>query len=452
MTKKYEINMCEGPLLPKLVLFAVPLMLSSILQLLYNAADVIVVGRFAGSSALAAVSSTGSLINLIVNLFIGLSVGANVAAARFFGAKDDRGVHEVVHTSMLLSIIGGIGVGIIGVTCSGTFLGWMDSPPDVIDQATLYMQIYFCGMPASMVYNFGASILRAIGDTRRPLIFLTISGAVNVVLNLILVIFFHMGVAGVAIATVVSQVLSAIFVVVCLIRAKGSSFCLDLKKLHIYRSKLMLILQTGVPAGIQGSVFSISNVLIQSSINSFGSTAMAGNGAAANIEGFIYVAMNAFHHAALTFTSQNLGAHNLARIKRVAVTCVLIVTVVGLVIGSAAYFAGEALLSIYDDDPSVIEFGMVRMQIICFTYFFCGIMDVMGGLMRGLGYSIAPMIVSLLGACAFRVIWIYTFFAWNPTLMCLYTSYPISWVLTAAAHAVCFFFAMRTMKRKLGGA
>jgi len=334
----------------------------------------------------------------------------------------------------------------------GTFLSWMDSPPDVIGQATLYMQIYFCGMPASMVYNFGASILRAIGDTRRPLVFLAISGAVNVVLNLILVIFFHMGVAGVAIATVTSQVVSAVFVVICLMRAKGSSFCLDLKKLRIYRGKLMLILQTGIPAGIQGSVFSISNVLIQSSINSFGSTAMAGNGAAANIEGFIYVAMNAFHHAALTFTSQNLGAHNLARIKRVAMTCVLIVTVVGLVIGSAAYFAGEALLSIYDDDPAVIKFGMVRMQIICFTYFFCGIMDVMGGLMRGLGYSIMPMIVSLLGACAFRVIWIYTFFAWNPTLMCLYTSYPISWVLTAAAHAVCFFFAMRTMKRKLGGA
>ncbi len=442
--------MCEGPLLPKLVLFAVPLMLSSILQLLYNAADIIVVGRFAGSSALAAVSSTGSLINLIVNLFIGLSVGANVAAARFFGAKDEQGVHEVVHTAMLLSVIGGIGVGIIGFTCSKTFLGWMDSPPDVIDQAALYMKIYFCGMPASMVYNFGASILRAIGDTRRPLIYLTISGAVNVVLNLVLVIVFHLGVAGVAIATVVSQVLSAIFVVICLIRAKGASFCLNLKKLRMYRSKLTLILQTGIPAGIQGSVFSISNVLIQSSINSFGSIAMAGNGAAANIEGFIYVAMNAFHHAALTFTSQNLGAHNLQRIKRVAVTCVLIVTVVGLVIGSAAYFAGEALLSIYDDDPAVIEYGMVRMQIICFTYFLCGIMDVMGGLMRGLGYSIAPMIVSLLGACAFRVMWVYTFFAWNPTLPCLYTSYPISWVLTATAHAVCFFVAMRTVKKKLG--
>ncbi|MBQ7982869.1 MAG: MATE family efflux transporter, partial [Clostridia bacterium] len=359
MTRKYEMNMCEGPLLSKLVLFAVPLMLSSILQLLYNAADVIVVGKFAGSTALAAVSSTGSLINLIVNLFIGLSVGANVAAARFFGAKDERGVHETVHTAMLLSIIGGIAVGIIGFFCSGTFLKWMDSPPDVIGQATLYMQIYFCGMPASMVYNFGASILRAIGDTRRPLIFLTISGIVNVILNLVLVIVFHMGVAGVAIATVVSQVLSAIFVVVCLIRAEGSAFQLFPRKLRIYRDKLQIMLRTGIPAGIQGSVFSISNVLIQSSINSFGSIAMAGNGAAGNIEGFIYVAMNAFHHAALTFASQNLGAHNLARIRRVAVTCVLIVTVVGLALGGAALLCGEMLLSIYDSDPAVISYGMV---------------------------------------------------------------------------------------------
>ena len=450
MTKKYEINMCEGPLLSKIILFSVPLMLSSILQLLYNAADVIVVGRFAGSSALAAVSSTGSLINLIVNLFIGLSVGANVAAARFFGAKDDQGVHEVVHTSMLLSIIGGIFVGIVGFTFSRTFLEWMDSPPDVIDQAALYMKIYFCGMPAQMIYNFGSSILRAIGDTRRPLMFLTISGAVNVVLNLILVIFFHMGVAGVAIATIVSQLLSAIFVVTCLIRAKGSSFCLDIKKLRIYRSKLMLIMQTGVPAGVQGSLFSVSNVLIQSSINSFGSTAMAGNGAAGNIEGFVYVAMNAFHHAALTFTSQNLGARNFDRIKRVAIQCVLIVTVVGFAVGGGAMLAAEPLLSIYDSDPEVIAFGVLRMQIICLTYFGCGIMDVMGGLMRGLGYSITPMIVSLIGACGFRIFWIYTFFAWNPTLSCLYTSYPISWGLTAAAHAVCFVFALRAVKKKLG--
>ena len=261
--------------------------------------------------------------------------------------------------------------------------------------------------------------------------------------------FPSLGIAGVAIATIVSQILSATFVVICLIRAKGSSFCLDLKKLRIYRSKLMIILKTGVPAGIQGSFFSVSNVLIQSSINSFGSVAMAGNGAAGNIEGFVYVAMNAFHHAALTFTSQNLGARNIARIKKVAVLCTLIVTAVGLAVGGGAMLAAKPLLSIYDSNPEVIYYGVLRMQIICLTYFGCGIMDVMAGLMRGLGYSIAPTIVSLIGACLFRVFWIYTFFAWNPTLPCLYTSYPISWGLTSAAHAVCFVFALRSVKKKL---
>lgn len=451
MTKKYEINMCEGPLFSKLILFAVPLMLSSILQLLYNAADVIVVGKFAGHTALAAVSSTGSLVNLITNLFIGLSVGANVATARFFGAKDDRSVYETVHTSMLLSIIGGIGVGLIGFFGARTFLGWMGSPDDVIDLATLYLKIYFLGMPASMVYNFGASILRAIGDTRRPMVYLIISGALNVALNLILVIFFDMGVAGVAIGTVASQILSAVFAVWTLVRGSdGASFRLYPKQMRVYRDKLNVILRTGIPSGIQGSVFSLSNVLIQSSINSFGSVAMAGNGAAGNIEGFIYVAMNAFHHAALTFTSQNLGASNIARIKKVFGACILLVTVIGFALGAAALFFGESLLSIYDSDPEVIAFGILRMQIICLTYFFCGIMDVFAGLMRGLGNSVTPMIVSLLGACGLRILWIYTIFAMEPTLTCLYISYPVSWVVTSAAHFVCFILEMRKVERKIG--
>ncbi len=449
MTKKYEINMCEGPLLSKLFLFAVPLMLSSILQLLYNAADVIVVGQFAGETALAAVTSTGSLVNLIVNLFIGLSVGANVATARFFGAKDDEGVRETVHTSMLLSIIGGFIVAAIGFFGARTFLGWMGSPHDVIDQATLYLQIYFLGMPASMVYNFGSSILRAIGDTRRPLIFLTISGLVNVVLNLILVIVFHMGVAGVAIATVASQVISAVFVVVCLMRAEGSSFQFFPQKMRIYKNKMSVILQTGIPAGIQGSVFSLSNVLIQSSINSFGSTAMAGNGAAANIEGFVYVAMNAFHHAALTFTSQNLGARNIARIKKVFGMCIMLVTVIGLAIGVVVLLFAEPLLSIYNSDPTVISYGLQRLEIFMLTYFTCGIMDVFSGLMRGLGNSVTPMIVSLLGACGLRVLWIYTAFAITPTLLCLYISYPVSWVVTSLAHFVCFVITLRKTEKRL---
>ncbi|MBP3919584.1 MAG: MATE family efflux transporter [Clostridia bacterium] len=453
MAKKYEINMCEGPLFSKLIAFALPLMLSSILQLLYNAADVIVVGQFAGHAALAAVSSTGSLVNLIVNLFIGLSVGANVATARFFGAKDDRSVHETVHTSMLLSIIGGIGVGIIGFFGARTFLLWMGSPDDVIDLAALYLKIYFVGMPASMVYNFGASILRAIGDTRRPMRYLMISGAVNVVLNLVLVIFFDMSVAGVAIGTVASQLLSAIFVVYALVRgSEGSSFQLFPHKMRIYRDKLVIILQTGIPSGIQGSVFSLSNVLIQSTINSFGSVAMAGNGAAANIEGFIYVAMNAFHHAALTFTSQNLGAHNLARIKRIFWQCILLVTSVGFILGCAALFFGPQLLSIYDSDPQVISFGIVRMQIICLTYFTCGIMDVFAGLMRGLGNSVTPMVVSLLGACGLRVVWLYTVFALEPTLRCLYISYPVSWVVTSLAHGICFIIQMKKTQKRLAAA
>ncbi|MGM9624357.1 MAG: MATE family efflux transporter [Eubacteriales bacterium] len=450
MTKKYEINMCEGPLFSKLILFAVPLMLSSILQLLYNAADVIVVGRYAGKTALAAVSSTGALVNLIVNLFIGLSVGANVAAARFFGAKDDRGVHETVHTAMLLSILGGVVVAVIGFFGARTFLVWMQSPDDVIDQATLYLKLYFLGMPASMVYNFGASILRAIGDTRRPLIFLIISGAVNVALNLLLVIVFSMGVAGVAIGTVASQLLSAIFVVDCLMRgSKGTSFQFFPHKMHIFRDKLFIILRTGIPAGVQGTVFSLSNVLIQSSVNSFGSTAMAGNGAAGNIEGFIYVAMNAFHHAALTFTSQNLGAHNLARIKKVAGACLLLVTVVGFSLGAAALLLGEPLLSVYDRNPEVISYGLVRMQIICLTYFTCGIMDVFAGLMRGLGNSVAPMIVSMLGACGLRILWIYSIFMVYPTLRCLYISYPVSWILTSLAHMICFLVEMRKTEKRL---
>ncbi len=449
MTKKYEINMSEGPLFPKLILFAIPLMLSGLLQLLYNAADVIVVGKFAGSTALAAVSSTGSLINLIVNLFIGLSVGANVAVARFYGAKDDKGVKETVHTSMLLSIIGGIVIGLIGFFCAYTFLVWMGSPDDVIDQATLYLKIYFLGLPASMIYNFGASILRAIGDTRRPLIFLSVSGLVNVGLNMLLVIVFHMGVAGVAIGTIVSQCISAVCVVVCLLRAKGAAFQLHLSKLHIYHDKLWIIARTGIPAGIQSSVFSISNVLIQSSINSFGSDAMAGNGAAANIEGFVYVAMNAFHHAAMTFTSQNLGARNFKRIRRVIIDCTILVTVVGFGIGALVLYFAEPLVSIYNDDPTIIAYGVARMSIICLPHFFCGIMDVFCGQLRGIGSSVAPMLISLIGACGTRIVWIYTVFQWNRTLQCLYISYPVSWALTALAQIICYLIMIRRVRAVL---
>ncbi len=451
MAKKYEINMTEGKLLPKIILFVIPLMLSSILQLLYNAADVIVVGQFAenGTTAIAAVTSTGALVNLIVNLLIGFSIGANVAVARYFGAKDARGVHETVHTSMLLAVIGGVVFGAIGFFGARTFLVWMDSPASVLDQATLYLKIYFLGLPASMVYNFGASILRAIGDTRRPLIYLTVSGLANVILNVLLVVVFRLDVAGVAIGTVASQLISAVCVVICLMRAEGTPFKLELQKLRIYRHKLWVIAQTGIPAGIQSSVFSLSNVLIQSSINGFGDIAMAGNGAAANIEGFIYVSMNAFYQATVTFTSQNLGANKYDRIKKVLIICMTLVIAVGFTLGAVAYLFGRPLLSIYDKNPEVQDFGMIRMQIIFFTYFLCGVMEVMNGQMRGLGYSVGPMIISLLGACAFRVIWLYTAFASVPTLPCLYISYPISWIITCLVYFVYYAIEIKKVKQRM---
>ena len=446
--KRSNRSMIQGPLFSSIVLYTIPIILTSVLQLLFNAADLVIVGRFCGSVSVAAVGATGAITNLIVNLFIGLSVGTGVTVAHALGSREDEAVHRAVHTAMPTALIGGAILTVVGILLSEPLLRMMATPETVLPLSTIYMQIYFSGMVFNMVYNFCASILRAAGDTKSPLIFLTLAGVINVLLNVVFVTVLHMNVAGVALATTVSQGVSAVLVVIALMRRTDACH-LDLKKMKIYKPQFMKMVNIGIPAGIQGSLFSISNVLIQSSVNSFGDVFMSGNAAAGNIEGFIYVAMNAFHHAALTFTSQNLGAHNLARIKRVAVQCVLIVTIVGIAIGGGAMLAAEPLLSIYDSDPEVIAFGVLRMQIICLTYFGCGIMDVMGGLMRGLGYSITPMIVSLVGACGFRIFWIYTFFAWNPTLTCLYTSYPISWALTAAAHAVCFIIAMRQMKRKL---
>lgn len=446
--KSYGMDMTNGPIMSQMIRFAIPLMLSSILQLLFNAADVIVVGRFAGAEALAAVGSTGSITNLIVNLFIGLSVGTNVLAARYLGARDYDNTQEVVHTSILISLIAGVILIVIGVVCSRTLLSWMGSPEDVIDKATLYMQIYFVGMPVNMLYNFGAAIMRAQGDTKRPLFFLVISGIVNVVLNLFLVISLHMGVAGVAIATVVSQAISAVLTLLCLMRT--DDMCrVDLKKLKIHKDKLLGMVHVGLPAGLQGMVFSISNVLIQSSINSFGSVAMAGNTAAANIEGFVYVGMNAIYQTALSFSSQNMGAKKYDRMSKITVQSVLLVAVIGLVLGVGGYLLREPLLSIYSDSAEVIEYGCLRLGVICMTYGLCGIMDTMVGNLRGLGYQIMPMIVSLTGACALRVVWIYTVFAMHRTLTVLYLSYPISWALTAAAHMICYIIVKKRFDKKV---
>lgn len=446
MKKSYEMDMCNGPLFGKILSFSIPLMLSGILQLLFNAVDMIVVGRFAGNSALAAVGATSSLINLLINLFIGFSVGANVLVARYYGAKKEKEVSETVHTAILLSVISGVILLLLGLFVSKTILGWMGTPEDVLGQAALYMQIYFCGMPVVLLYNFGSSILRAVGDTKRPLYFLMVAGLVNVVLNLVFVIGFHMGVAGVATATVISEIISAALIVRCMCKMEGSCH-LELRQLRIYRDKLIRIVQIGVPAGLQGMVFSFSNVLIQSSVNSFGSIAMAGNTAASNIEGFIYTAMNSFHQAAMSFSSQNMGAGKQKRISKVLFLCLGMVTVVGLTMGVSAYFGGKTLLSIYTSDPEVISYGLLRMSIICTCYCLCGIMDVMVGGLRGIGYSAMPMVVSLLGACGLRVVWIFTIFQWERTLPMLYISYPVTWAITAIVHMICYKI-VRSMQLK----
>lgn len=449
--KNYEIDMCNGPLMRKIIMYCVPLALSGILQLLYNAADVIVVGQFSGSTALAAVGSTGSLINLVVNLLIGLSVGTSVCVANFYGAGKQKDLRETVHTSMLISVIGGVIVAIVGIVFAKTFLGWMGSPDDVIDQATLYLRIYFAGMPLNMAYNFAAAILRALGDTRRPLYYLAISGAVNVLLNLLFVIVFNMGVAGVATATVISQAVSTVLIVVCMIRSHGAIH-LELRELRVHTDKLWQIVRVGLPAGLQGTIFSISNVLIQSSINSFGSVAMAGNAASANLEGFMYTAMNSVYQAALSFAGQNMGARKYTRLKKVLANCLTIVVAIGVGMGAIMFLLRYPLLKIYaPKDPQVVEYGVVRLEMFCLTYFTCGMMDVLVGQMRGMGYSIAPMIVSLVGVCGIRIGWIYTIFQQHHSLLSLYLSYPVSWVITGAVHFCAFLCLYSKVKRRPDG-
>lgn len=446
--KKYEMDMTDGPLLPKILAYSGPLILTGILQLLYNAADVVVVGNFAGPKALAAVSSTGSLINLLVNIFMGLSVGASVVIARAYGAQDIRRMRNAEHTAISIAAVSGIFVGALGFFLARPMLELMDSPKDVIDGATLYVKIYFLGMPANMLYNFGAATLRAVGDTKRPLYYLTVSGLVNVVLNLILVIIFHMDVAGVAIATVVSQIVSMILVLLCLLRTEGN-IRLNPRELRIDKRELADIARVGLPAGLQGSLFSISNVLIQASVNSFGSMVVAGNGVASNLEGFVYTAMNAQYQANLTFASANYGAGKYERVRKVVWVCLGVVTAIGLGMGLLFLLLGPQLISLYNQDPAVIEAGMERMRVILPMYFLCGLMDVMVGQMRGIGYSVLPMIVSLTGACLLRIIWIMTVFAANKTQFILYISYPISWFATFAVHMICYrIVADRKLPRK----
>lgn len=445
--KQYSIDMLHGALLPKIVLFTVPLILSGCLQLAFNAADVIVVGRFASENALAAVGSTTSLISLLVNLFIGLSIGANVVMAHDLGAGDDDGARKTVHTSILMSLISGFALIAVGLLAARVLLRWMGSPDNVIDLSALYLRIYFIGMPATMLYNFGSALLRATGDTRRPLYYLTISGCINVPLNLFFVIVCKLHVAGVAIATVISQVVSALLVLRCLMRMDGACQ-LVLQQLHIDPQKLKRILRIGLPAGIQSTLFSISNVMIQSSVNSFGSIVMAGSAASSSIEGFVYTSMNSVHQAAVSFASQNLGAGKLERLNKILFNCLGLVVAVGLIMGWGAYLGGPVLVSIYSNKPEVIARGIERLAIICTTYFLDGILEVLMGMLRGLGYSVLPMLVSLTGICLLRIVWIATIFQRFHTPQVLYLSYPVSWILTSIAHATCLIIILRRLHRQ----
>lgn len=434
--------MCSGSLLPKLLLFTLPLIASGILQLLFNAADMVVAGRYAGSVALAAVGATSSLINLLINVFMGLAVGANVEVAHFFGAKREKELSDTVHTAITLCLISGVILAFVGIFFSEPLLVLMGTPADVLPHSVSYMKIYFAGIPALLAYNFGSAILRAVGDTKRPLYYLFASGVINVLLNLLFVISFGMGVSGVALATIISEAISAVLVIRCLMISEGP-YKLDLKKLRIEPKELKRIVRIGLPAGLQGAIFSISNVLIQSSVNLFGTTAVAGNTAQANLEGFVYNSMNAVHQAAISFSGQNSGARKYDRVKKLMWISLAFVFGIGVMMGYAGLFFGKDLLSIYSKDPEVINYGLLRMKVIFSTYFLCGVMDVMVGILRGMGYSIMPTIVSLMGACVFRVIWIFTVFRVSMSLETLYMSYPISWILTFGAHMICFWVCFR---------
>lgn len=445
MIKKREkapIDMVHGPLLPNIIRFAIPLMLTGVLQLLFNACDMIVVGQFAGSEPLAAVGSTTSLTNLLVNAFMGLSVGVNVLAAHSLGSGDREWTKKVVHTAVTMSLICGVILAVLGVSMCRLCLVAMDTPPEVLDLAVLYMRIFFCGMPVVMLYNFGAALLRAQGNTKQPLIYLSIAGVINVVLNLVLVIVLHLSVAGVAIATIVSQAISAVLVLQFLSRQDGPCK-LTFQKLRLDFGVVKKTFQIGIPASFNSIMFSFSNIQIQSAINSFGASAMAGSAAAANLEGFIYLSANSLHQAAINFTGQNAGAGHNERIPKITAACCSVSALVAFFIGTTVYLFGESLLGLYTETASDVAFGMTRLQIIALTYFLCGIMDTMVGVLRGMGYAMVPTIISVVGVCGFRILWLVTIFAWYPTVEVLFLSYPVSWVLTGLAQFVSYVFIRR---------
>ena len=446
---KYEIDMCNGTIMDKLISFSVPLILSGILQLLFNAVDIIVVGRFSGSQALAAVGSTTALINIFTNLFIGISLGANVLAARFYAAQKDKEMSETVHTAIMLALISGVVMLFVGIFFARGALELMGTPDDVIGQSTLYMRIYFAGMPFFMLYNYGAAILRAVGDTKRPLLFLIVSGVVNACLNLFLVIAFHLGVAGVAIATVTAQGISCALVLRCLQRSQAS-YQLRFRDLKIRGCYVQQIFQVGLPAGIQSTVINFSNALLQSSINSFGSIAMAGYTAANNLFGFLYVSTNSITQACMSFTSQNYGVGKWKRMDRVLFDCIILSVVVMLTLGGGMYFFGPEVLKIYTTNPRVISCGMEVLTYTTLTYFLCGIMDLLPGALRGMGYSSVPMILSIIGTVGTRIVWIFGIFPNHRSLDILFISYPVSWMITIVLQVICFYFVRRKVHARPG--
>lgn len=443
---KYEIDMCNGTIMDKLISFALPLMISGMLQLMFNAVDIIVVGRFTGSQALAAVGSTTALICTFTNLFIGVSLGANVLAARFYASGKTKEMSETVHTAILLALISGIAMSIIGILCARESLVLIATPDDIIGQAALYLRIYFLGMPFFMLYNYGAAILRAVGDTKRPLMYLIAAGTANAVLDLILVIIFKMGVAGVAIGTITSQFISCVLVIRCLCKT-DAIYKLYISKLRIKKYYLIQILKVGLPAGIQSTVINFSNVLLQSSVNSFGEIAMAGYTAANNILGFLYVSVNSVTQACMSFTSQNYGVRKFKRMDKVLVDCAILSIIVSVVIGGGSYLLGHQILGIYTKQEDVIQCGMEILSISTIPYFLCGLMDMIPGSMRGVGYSAVPMLLSIIGTVGTRLVWIYGVFPEHRSLYVLFMSYPVSWGLTIVMQAMCLVFVRRKIRK-----
>ena len=443
---KYEIDMCNGTIMDKLISFALPLMISGMLQLMFNAVDIIVVGRFTGSQALAAVGSTTALICTFTNLFIGVSLGANVLAARFYASGKTKEMSETVHTAILLALISGIAMSVIGILCARESLVLIATPDDIIGQAVLYLRIYFLGMPFFMLYNYGAAILRAVGDTKRPLMYLIAAGTANAVLDLVLVIIFKMGVAGVAIGTITSQFISCVLVIRCLCKT-DAIYKLYISKLRIKKYYLIQILKVGLPAGIQSTVINFSNVLLQSSVNSFGEIAMAGYTAANNILGFLYVSVNSVTQACMSFTSQNYGVRKFKRMDKLLANCAILSIIVSVVIGGGSYLLGHQILGIYTKQEDVIQCGMEILSISTIPYFLCGLMDMIPGSMRGVGYSAVPMILSIIGTVGTRLVWIYGVFPEHRSLYVLFMSYPVSWGLTIVMQAICLVFVRMKIRK-----